>query len=116
MSEPKSPAIAVPAPKGRRTRSHLARMFPPFIRPTALYRFFTDKRASRGSKLLLLFALAYVVWPIDLIPDAAPLIGWLDDVGLATAVLGWVAIKISRHEHAREALADVGVESLNTSD
>lgn len=87
-----------------RTRAHLSRLFPVFLRPTALYRFFKDKRASRGTKILLVLGLVYVVWPLDLIPDAAPFIGWLDDVGVASAVLGWLAIQVSRHEQMRDLI------------
>jgi uncharacterized membrane protein YkvA (DUF1232 family) len=30
--------------------------------------------------LAIIVALAYVLWPIDLIPDLIPVIGWVDDV------------------------------------
>jgi uncharacterized membrane protein YkvA (DUF1232 family) len=86
-------------------RPHLARLFPVWLRPTALYRFFKDKRASLGSKILMGFALAYAIWPIDLIPDAIPVIGWLDDIGVASAVVAWIAVKVTRHEEALELLS-----------
>lgn len=38
--------------------------------------------------LYLLLTLAYDVSPVDVMPDAIPVIGWLDDLGLTlTAVL-----------------------------
>lgn len=37
--------------------------------------------------LILLAALAYTLSPIDLIPDVAPVIGWLDDAGVDAAAL-----------------------------
>jgi uncharacterized membrane protein YkvA (DUF1232 family) len=80
-----------------RTRGHL---WPIFMRPRALWRFFRDRRASRGSKVLLAFAILYAVWPLDLIPDMAPIIGWLDDLGVASAVLAYVALQVSRHERS----------------
>lgn len=52
---------------------------------------FRDGSISLASKLLVLFAVVYVVSPVDLIPDV-PLIGWLDDVG----VLAFVAHHIMR--------------------
>src|SRR5438105_14527368 len=97
-------SLAAPVPRARR---HLSNLFPVFLRPTALYRFFKDGRASRGSKILLVLAIGYALWPIDLIPDVAPLIGWLDDLGVATAALSWVAIQVTRHEHKREMLESV---------
>lgn len=47
-----------------------------------LYRLAVDKRVPSGTRLLSLAALAYVVLPIDLIPDAIPVIGRVDDFGL----------------------------------
>ena len=29
-------------------------------------------------------AVLYLIWPIDLVPDLAPIIGWLDDIGITT--------------------------------
>jgi uncharacterized membrane protein YkvA (DUF1232 family) len=34
---------------------------------------------------VVVLATLYVLSPIDVIPDIAPIIGWLDDVG----VIGW---------------------------
>lgn len=53
----------------------------------AFVRFFRDREASLLGKLFVLATIAYVVWPIDLIPDVAPVVGWLDDLGLATVAL-----------------------------
>lgn len=82
---------------GARTRTHAAHLAPLFLRPTAVWRFFRDPTASRASKLVLAAAFLYVVWPLDLIPDAAPVIGWLDDLGVASAALAFVATRVSRH-------------------
>jgi uncharacterized membrane protein YkvA (DUF1232 family) len=41
---------------------------------------------SAGAWASIAGALAYVVFPVDIIPDFIPLIGWLDDI----FVLGWV--------------------------
>lgn len=46
-----------------------------------------DSRVSRPDKLVLAAAAAYVLAPIDLIPDAIPIVGRLDDlVFLALAI------------------------------
>lgn len=46
-----------------------------------------DSRVSRSDKLLLAAAAAYVLAPIDLIPDAIPILGRIDDlVVLALAI------------------------------
>jgi uncharacterized membrane protein YkvA (DUF1232 family) len=40
----------------------------------------TDRRVSTVDKLLVAGAMAYIVMPIDLIPDFIPFIGEVDDV------------------------------------
>lgn len=40
--------------------------------------------------IIVLLAFIYVVSPLDLIPDAIPVIGWLDDLG----VLAWAARQV----------------------
>jgi uncharacterized membrane protein YkvA (DUF1232 family) len=46
-----------------------------------------DKDVPPAKKAQLLFAIAYFVSPIDLIPDPIPGIGLLDDIALAAYVL-----------------------------
>ncbi len=43
-------------------------------------RLLLDPRVPRRAKITLGIAAAYVVSPIDLIPDVIPVIGWADDV------------------------------------
>ncbi len=43
-------------------------------------RLLLDPRVPRRAKITLGMAAAYVVSPIDLIPDVIPVIGWADDV------------------------------------
>lgn len=52
-----------------------------------------DQRTPLAAKILLGIALVYTVFPIDLIPDFIPVIGYLDDI-LLVAVMVWVAVKI----------------------
>ena len=48
--------------------------------------------------VMFLFALVYIVWPIDLIPDTIPLLGWTDDltVFIAEAVSFLLYLKEKR--------------------
>ena len=46
-----------------------------------------DPRVPRSSKALLVGTIAYIVSPIDLIPDFVPFIGPVDDALLAALVL-----------------------------
>jgi uncharacterized membrane protein YkvA (DUF1232 family) len=50
-----------------------------------------DDRVPRGSKVLLWVALAWVVSPIDLVPEFLPVIGPLDDVVVVALVLRHLA-------------------------
>lgn len=54
------------------------RELPNFLR--LLYGLVTDARVSTVDKLLVGGAIAYIVMPIDLIPDFIPFIGEVDDV------------------------------------
>jgi uncharacterized membrane protein YkvA (DUF1232 family) len=46
-----------------------------------------DPRVPRGSKLLLVFAVAWIASPIDLVPEFIPVLGPLDDAVIAALVL-----------------------------
>jgi uncharacterized membrane protein YkvA (DUF1232 family) len=49
-----------------------------------------DPRVPRSSRLMLLGLAAYLVLPIDLVPDFIPIAGQLDDAILVIAVLSWI--------------------------
>jgi len=63
---------------------------------TAFWRYLRDREASIFGKLLAVFAVAYVVMPVDLIPDV-PFIGWLDDIGVVSLVGWWLTRRIARY-------------------
>ncbi len=86
-------------------------ILPLFLRPLAIWRFFTDPRAGWGPKAALLAAVAYVIWPLDLIPDLVPLITWLDDAGVASAAVAWAAAAVQRHASEREAAVEAPAET-----
>ena len=60
----------------------------------------TIQENSSGKTLsivLFVLALIYLVSPIDIIPDAAPIVGWLDDAFLAiTASLNLIQKTIAK--------------------
>ena len=53
----------------------------------ALYQYMMDPAVSWHRKSIVVGALVYFIVPIDVIPDLAPLVGYLDDLGVVTAVL-----------------------------
>jgi len=52
-----------------------------------LYRLAADGRVPSRTRMLSLAALAYVVLPIDLIPDSIPILGRVDDFGMVAIAL-----------------------------
>jgi uncharacterized membrane protein YkvA (DUF1232 family) len=53
----------------------------------ALYFAVSDRRTPLRVKLLVFFALFYLVDPIDLIPDVIPVAGYLDDLIIVPLLL-----------------------------
>lgn len=52
------------------------------------------KETPRWAKNVALGALAYLVSPIDALPDLTPLIGYSDDLTMISAALGAIAMHI----------------------
>lgn len=48
---------------------------------------FADARTPRRGKFYIGLALAYIVSPLDLIPDWIPVIGWLDELVVVPLLL-----------------------------
>jgi uncharacterized membrane protein YkvA (DUF1232 family) len=59
--------------------------------------YFRDRDVSMLKKGLVLFAAAYAVMPIDVIPDVIPIFGWLDDVGVVGAVIAFIWRDVRKH-------------------
>lgn len=65
-----------------------------------LTRVLRDARAHWGLKLVSVATLLYVVFPVDLVPEAfLPLIAWVDDVGLVLAVRLALAGALARYRY-----------------
>jgi uncharacterized membrane protein YkvA (DUF1232 family) len=60
----------------------------------ALYRYMRDKSVPWYRKSIVVGALIYFISPIDTIPDIAPLIGYLDDLGVIMAVVKYLGSEI----------------------
>jgi len=60
----------------------------------ALYKYMTSSYISWHRKAIVVGALVYFIAPIDTIPDIAPLIGYLDDLGVITAVLKYLGSEL----------------------
>lgn len=60
----------------------------------ALYRYMTDPEIHWTRKSLVAAALVYFVVPFDSIPDFAPVIGFLDDVGVIAAAVTYLGSQL----------------------
>jgi uncharacterized membrane protein YkvA (DUF1232 family) len=60
----------------------------------ALYKYLLDMSVSWHRKAIIVGALVYFIVPIDTIPDIAPLIGYMDDLGVITAVLKFMGSEL----------------------
>lgn len=60
-----------------------------------LYKWMTDENVPLGDRLMAAGALAYFIIPLDGIPDLAPIIGWLDDIGVVSFALSYLSAKYS---------------------
>jgi len=59
----------------------------------ALYMAAADRRTPAAARIVILITVAYLLSPVDLIPDFIPVIGYLDD--LLILPLGiWLALKL----------------------
>ena len=73
-----SPVFGVPRTGAKRTVIYYMKQLPQYMR--LLGGLLSDRRVSRVDKLLVAGALAYIIMPIDLIPDFIPFFGEIDDL------------------------------------
>ncbi len=66
----------------------------------ALVRYFRDNEASFFGKLFVVLSVAYVVMPLDAIPDFVPVVGWLDDVGVGAMAVAFLGSVLGKYRTA----------------
>ena len=60
----------------------------------ALYKYMRDPFVKWYRKSIVVAALIYFIIPIDTIPDLTPLFGYLDDLGVITALLKYLGSEL----------------------
>lgn len=60
----------------------------------ALYRYMKDPFVKWYRKAIVVAALVYFIVPIDTIPDLTPFFGYLDDLGVITALLKYLGSEL----------------------
>lgn len=63
----------------------------------ALFNYFADDSIPWYRKTIVVGALIYFIMPIDSIPDMAPLVGYLDDLGVVTAVIKYLGSELTQY-------------------
>lgn len=85
--------------------------------PKGIWNFLRAADAPKSAKIAAVLAAAYVVWPADFIPDLAPVLGWLDDVGMVGIALAFIARQAAQytdeHEVSERAPAKVQARVTN---
>lgn len=67
----------------------------------ALYNYMKDPFVRWHRKAIVVMGLIYFISPIDTIPDIAPLIGYLDDLGVITAVIKFLGSELIPYYDAK---------------
>ena len=80
-SAPVEPVLeSTPRTGAKKTVSNTLKQLPNFFR--LLYGLITDKRVQRVDKLMVAGAIAYILLPLDFVPDFLPFVGEVDDLFL----------------------------------
>ena len=72
-----------------------------------LYYTLQSEKVSKTDKALIIGALGYMISPLDAIPDAIPIVGLTDDLGVLIYVLRkvWVNVEPEIKDKAKERLS-----------
>ncbi len=95
---------------------HTIRLIPAYLR--LLGGLLTDGRVSAVDKLLLAGAIAYVLSPVDLIPDVIPFLGQVDDIYLVVLAVQRLIRNAGRRvvlDHWHADPAELSPAALGTS-
>ncbi|MEO6013435.1 MAG: YkvA family protein [Devosia sp.] len=68
---------------------------------TILWRAFMAPETPVWLKGLMLLVPAYLISPIDFIPDFIPILGWVDDIVVIPLMVSWIVTMLPRRAEAR---------------
>jgi uncharacterized membrane protein YkvA (DUF1232 family) len=71
-----------------------------------LWRAFLAPETPLHLKALMLLVPAYLLSPIDLIPDIIPFLGWVDDLVIVPLLVGWIVKMLPQRAPAYSRSAD----------
>lgn len=105
-----------PRTGAKRTVMYYIKQFPAYLR--LLGGLLTDRRVDTLDKLLVAGAIAYIVMPLDIIPDFIPFLGEVDDLYLLLFALQRLVANAGRnvlHAHWTGAVEDLGDLNLQAA-
>ena len=71
-----------------------------------LWRAFMASETPVHLKALMLLVPAYLLSPIDMVPDFIPLLGWVDDFVVIPLMVSWIVAMLPRKAPVYERAAD----------
>jgi uncharacterized membrane protein YkvA (DUF1232 family) len=69
-----------------------------------------NPKVSKLPKFLVVGAILYVLMPFDIIPDMAPVVGWLDDIVFLVGALSLLLNTAPKEKAPGERIIDVTPE------
>jgi len=78
-----------------------------------LWRFMRDPKADWKPKAAIVIAVIYLIWPVDLIPDFAPILGWLDDIGITALAFAYLIHASNKYMQTHERPLIKGSDANN---
>lgn len=116
MAAEEAEVQGIPRQGAKKTLVHYIRQLPNYLR--LLFGLMTDKRVAGIDKLLVAGAIAYIVMPIDFVPDFIPFLGEVDDVYFLVLALQRLIsnagrqVALSHWSGAPDDLADLNLRSV----
>ena len=105
-----------PRTGAKRAVMHAIGLIPSYIK--LLFGLMTDSRVSRMDRLFVVAAAAYIISPLDFIPDFIPFLGEVDDIFLLMLALrrlvdntGWRVLKDHWHGDPHD-LSDINFSAI----